>query len=146
MILVDVNLLVFAQNADSPFHRIAKEWWDSELRAKSPIAIAWLTVVAFIRLSTSPQVMSNPLSTAASTAQMNNWLSLPNIQIANPGAKHWTIFHDLINRHKLTGSSVTDAHLAALAIEHGWQLCTADHGFSRFQALRWRNPILGADV
>jgi toxin-antitoxin system PIN domain toxin len=141
MILVDVNLLVFASNPDSPFHSKATSWWVSELRAQTPIAIAWITVSAFVRLTTNRSVMKKPLSSIDSVAQMTSWLSRSHIKPAEPGSNYWRIFSDLIVRHSLSGSSITDAHLCALAIENGWELCAADNGFSRFKGLQWKNPI-----
>lgn len=141
MILVDVNLLVFAQNTDSPFHAAAKVWWESELHGETPIGLAWVTVLAFIRLTTNPKALKDPLSSEASLKLMHDWLSLPNVRAATPGPRHWEIFSRLISQHGLRGSSVTDAHLAALAIENGWTLYAADEGFGRFRDLQWRNPL-----
>jgi toxin-antitoxin system PIN domain toxin len=141
MILVDINLLVFAHNPIDPFHSRAKTWWETELRAKTPIALPWSTLIGFLRLTTVPAVMKNPISGKTGCDHVDAWLACDHIQIASPGPRHWQIFAELVRTLSLVQNSIPDAHLAAMAIEHGYELCSADRGFERFRNLNWRNPI-----
>jgi len=141
MILVDVNLLLYAENADSPHHQKAKEWWESTLSSSTPIYFAWETVLGFLRMSTNRLMVQKPISGADSINRIESWFAQPGVAFLLPGPGHWRILSKLIREYSLTGNDIPDAHLAALALEHGLELFTADTGFSRFDTLRWQNPL-----
>ena len=141
MILVDVNLLLYAENSSAKEHPIAKAWWESALLSEIEMAFDWTTILAFLRITTSRQVFPMPLSSKQATERMDLWLTRRHVHIVQPGPNHWKILSGLIDLHQIVSKSVPDAHLAAVAIENGWDLYSSDEGFSKYRGLRWINPI-----
>lgn len=141
MILVDANLLLYAVNRDLPQHDAAREWWESVLSQRAPVALAWVVILAFLRISTSPRVFERPLGIEAATAYVNEWLAIPNVRPISPGPGHWRILQQLITLSGAGGNLTTDAHLAALAIEQGATLYSTDNDFKRFAGLVHINPL-----
>ena len=141
MILVDVNLLMYAENSASPLHDRAREWWEAQLSGETQVRLAWLTLIAFARLSTSPKAMPNPLTPQAACERIQSWLAQPNVLVATPGPNHFETFSKILRQYSIVGPTVTDAHLAALAIEHNLHLLSADSGFRKFRELKWSNPL-----
>ncbi len=141
MILVDANLLLFAYNPAAPQHGNARRWLEGVLSKSDPVFLAWLTILAFLRISTSPRVFENPFSTGEALAVVSAWLDRPAITVLEPGERHWAILNSLLTATQARGGVVMDAHLAALAIEHGATLCTTDRDFARFPGLRVVNPL-----
>lgn len=141
MILVDANLLLYAVNLDLPQHDAAREWWESVLSRRTPVALAWVVILAFLRISTNPRVFEHPLGIEAATAYMDEWLAVPNVKPISPGLGHWQILQQLITQSGTGGNLTTDAHLAALAIEQGATLYSADNDFKRFAGLVHVNPL-----
>ncbi len=140
MILVDANLLIYAHVKDFAEHTGAREWLDEQINAQPRVGFAWSSLLAFIRITTNPRIFERPLSVQKAWSQVESWLGAPASWTPTPGATHADIFGSLvpsITRPNL----VPDAHLAALAIEHGLTLCTTDGDFSRFEELRWENPL-----
>lgn len=142
MILVDVNLLLYAVNRDLPQHEAAREWWEGVLSDGKPVALAWVVMLAFLRLSTNPRVFERPLSIDAAVAYVDEWLAIPVVKPALPGPGHWRILRQLISDSGAGGNLTTDAHLAALALEQGATLHSADNDFKRFPGLIHANPLL----
>ncbi len=143
MKLIDANLLLYAVNEDAPLHGKALRWLESVLDGPETIGFAWVVLLAFLRLSTRPAVFSRPLAPAASLALIESWLSQPASTTVHPGERHVRILRDLIVPFGTGGNITGDAHLAALAIEHGAEVCSADSDFARFPGLRWSNPLAG---
>ncbi len=141
MILVDANLLLYAENADVPQHGKAVKWWDGQLSTNPGIALCWPVLSAFVRISTNPRVFIRPLILGQSCDRVQSWLARSNVTLVSPTSKHWAVFRELMEKGQATGNLVSDAHLAALAIEHGCELQSTDADFSRFPKLKWRNPI-----
>jgi len=141
MILVDVNLLIYAVNEDAPLHAAAKSWLEQALSGSETVAFSWNVLLAFLRLTTRPAVFRNPLPTEKAFAIVEAWLRQPVTTTVEPTARHLTTLRDLILAFGTGGNLTSDAHLAALAIEHGAELCSADRDFGRFPRLKWRNPI-----
>lgn len=141
MILVDANLLIHAYNRDSSVHQPAREWLREVLSGAGPVGLSWHGIVAFVRVTTHPRVFARPLSIAQAVAPVNAWLEQPCVTLLEPGAGHWPILRDLLRDGQARGALATDAHLAALAMEHGATLCTTDRDFARFPGLRWQNPL-----
>ncbi|MGB8166503.1 MAG: type II toxin-antitoxin system VapC family toxin [Chthoniobacteraceae bacterium] len=141
MVLVDVNLLVHATNADSPDYAGARVWLSQLLQSKETVGLPWAVLVGFVRITTNPRILPNPLALDQALTQVNDWLALPNVQIIHPTHEHARVFSDLCRAANATGNLVTDAHLAALATEHGGELASCDDDFRKFAGLRWFNPL-----
>ena len=141
MILVDANLLLYAKFSSFPEHTRANGWLDRKLNDPDRVALPWESLLAFLRLSTNTRMFPRPLSTAAAWRQVRSWLSLETIWCPAPTADHEAVLDTLLAPGGITPKLVMDAHLAALAIEHGLVLCSADGDFGRFAQLRWHNPI-----
>jgi toxin-antitoxin system PIN domain toxin len=141
MILLDANLLLYAYHPRSTQHQASKAWLEAALSGPELVRLTWPTLWAFLRISTSPKVFEQPLSIAEATAIVSSWLDRANTGLVDPGERHWEILQRLLEDGQCTGALVTDAALAALAIEHGATLYTTDRDFSRFPGLSWRNPL-----
>ncbi len=141
MILIDANLLLYAYDPSSPHHQSARNWLEATFSEPEPVGLAWITVLAFIRIGTSPRPLENPFSINEATAIVTEWLERPMVTLVNPGERHWQILRDMMAKGQARGPLVTDAHLAALAIEHGATLATTDRDFARFPGLKFFNPL-----
>ncbi|MDD5261466.1 MAG: PIN domain-containing protein [Methylacidiphilales bacterium] len=142
MILVDANLLIYAVDSQSPYHEKSRTWWDLQLSGISPLALSWPTLHAFLRITTNPRLSPAYLSLADALKIIDSWLAQPCVQLLQPTSAHRQIFTSLLIETQATGNLIADAALAALAIEHGCELYSADGDFARFPGLRWRNPLL----
>jgi len=141
MILVDANILLYAYDPSSPHHHIARDWIETTLAEPGPVGLAWTVILAFLRIGTSPRVLEHPFSVTEATDIVATWLDQPLVTVLHPGERHWEILRRLLVEGQAPGPLVTDAHLAALAIEHGATLATADRDFARFPGLRVMNPL-----
>ena len=144
MKLLDANVLLYAYNSASDSHRQARSWLEAAFSSPEPICFCWPTIWAFLRISTSSRVFRKPLTSAEAAAIVSEWLSHPSATLLSPGARHWSILGELIVTAQCRGPLVSDAVLAALALEHGATLCTTDRDFSRFANLRTLDPLLDA--
>ena len=142
MILLDVNLLIYAINEDAPLHRKAKSWLESTVSGTETVALPWIVLLAFLRLTTRIGLFRTPLRVDRAFDLVEAWLDQPVVKTIEPTAKHPRILRDLVMPLGTAGNLTSDAHLAALAIEHGAELCSADTDFARFPGLRWRNPLV----
>ena len=141
MLLIDANILLYAKVSNYPQHQIAAAWFEQQVNEQIRMAIPWANVLAFLRIVSNPRIFQAPLSIQDAQAQIDEWLKLPNIWIPQPTPKHWQILSQLLLDNQLTGNLIPDAHLAALAIEHGLEICTTDTDFARFSRCKWRNPL-----
>jgi len=141
VILLDANLLLYAHNTSSKEHRATVSWIEEILGGQVPIGLSWGTILAFLRVSTTPRIFGEPLDVDAAAEIVSDWLRRPNVSIVSPTEQHWEIFSKLLPRSRVRGSLIMDAHLAALAIEHGATLCTNDRDFARFPGLRVEYPL-----
>lgn len=141
MKLPDINLLVYAINEGSPSHRPAQLWLERTLSGTEEVCFAWLALIGFVRISTNPSVLARPLSVTEAFEYVDEWLSQPVATIVHPSDRHAAILHDLLRPLGTGGNLTSDAHLAALAIEHGAELCSSDNDFARFAGLRWVDPL-----
>lgn len=141
MILPDANLLLYAYNKDAAEHAAARRWLEDALSSPAPFALSWQTITAFLRISTNSRAFPQPLSIDEAISIVDEWLARPNVTIVAPGARHWEIFARLLRTGKAAGALTMDAHLAALAVEHGATLCTTDRDFARFEELKFVNPL-----
>lgn len=141
MILVDANLLLYAYHSRSPKHAESRRWFESALSGAELVRFAWVTLWAFLRISTHSRVFEHPLSVVDARAAIASWFDQPVVGVLDPGERHWSILQDLIDQGQAVGPLVMDAALAAIAIEHGATLCTTDRDFSRFPGLKWTDPL-----
>ena len=141
MMLVDANLLIYAYNPAAEQHAAAKHWFEATVSGPVPVRLAWTSVMAFVRIMTNPQLFRRPLTPAEAVAVVDGWLDHPGIALLEPGERHWSILRSLLVEGQASGPLAMDAHVAALAIEHGATLCTTDRGFARFQDLSSVDPI-----
>lgn len=142
MKVVDLNLLLYAVNRDSVHHAGAKAWLESTLSADEPVGIPWVVLLGFIRVSTSDRVLPRPLTAAQALAVVDSWLAQPVVLPLPPDNEHWRLLRHLLAGTGTAGNLTTDAHLAAIAIENGAELCSTDSDFARFSNLRWVNPLV----
>jgi toxin-antitoxin system PIN domain toxin len=141
VIVPDVNLLVHAYNADSPVNDRARAWFEGLMSDPAPVGLAWATALGFIRITTHPRIMAAPYAAATACRHVESWLAQPQVTVLHPGDRHAAILFDLLRRLGTAGNLTTDAHLAALAIEHQAELHSTDADFTRFSGLRWKNPL-----
>ena len=141
MTLVDVNLLLYAVHKDAPRHAEAKSWWEAKLSGTETVGLAWIVLLAFLRLTTRPNVFPKPLRIETAFDIVDSWLEQPSVTVVHPGPRHARMLRDLLLPLGAGGNLTTDAHLAALALEHGAELCSLDHDFARFPRLKWHNPL-----
>jgi toxin-antitoxin system PIN domain toxin len=141
MILPDINVLVHAHNADSPVHDRARVWWDRVLSGSEGVGLAWVVILGFIRITTHRGILAHPMPPAESTSRIAEWLTLPHFHIPVPAEGHFQRLSASLEHLGTAGNLTTDAHLAALAIERGYILCSTDADFMRFPGLKWVNPL-----
>jgi toxin-antitoxin system PIN domain toxin len=142
--LVDANLLVYGINEDAPLHERARGWLEGALVGQETVAMTWPVLLAFLRLTTRRAVFPRPLTVEQAIGIVDEWLALPSVVIVHPGQRHWAILREFLTVTGSAGNLTSDAHLAAIAVEHGAELCSTDGDFARFPGLRWRNPISAA--
>jgi len=144
VILPDVNVLLYAFKEGAPGHERFRSWLEAAAAGPDPIGVCELVLSGVVRVSTHPRVFDRP-ATPAEALDFAEWMrSLPVAVPLAPGARHWEIFARLVQRAECRGGLVSDAYLAALAIEHGCEWVTTDRDFARFHGLRWRHPLEGA--
>ena len=142
MILPDVNLLIYAYDAAAPLHDAARRWWEAALSGEEAVALPWVTVLGFARISTKRTAFEEPLSVDEVVHHVQAWLAQPHVRIVQPGHRHPDLLFGFLRALGTAGNLTTDAHLAALAVEHGCTLCSTDTDFARFPGLDWRNPLV----
>lgn len=143
MKLIDANLLLYAVDERSPRHQAANEWLENTMSGRETIALAWTALLAFTRLATNPAVFENPLSSDEAFDYVDSWLDQPCVTVVQPTDRHAVVMRELLSALGSAGNLVSDAHLAALSIEHGAELCSCDADFSRFPGLQWLDPLSG---
>ncbi|MPY96606.1 MAG: PIN domain-containing protein [Actinophytocola sp.] len=138
--IVDANVLLCAVDATSAFHRSAREWLEDALNGRARVGFPWVSLTAFQRISTHPRVSAHPLTPHDAWSHIEDWLAADQSWIPTPGDRHADILGELLMKGDLRGNLVTDAHLAAIAIEHGVGICSFDSDFARFPHLTWVHP------
>ncbi len=139
--LVDANLLLFAVDEASRFHDAALEWLTAQLNGPSRVGLPWLALTAFLRIVTHPRALERPLDPDDAWAYVTEWLAAATVWVPRPTERHAEVLGALVAAHQPRGNLVTDAQMAALAIEHGLTVCSADTDFARFTEIRWENPL-----
>jgi uncharacterized protein len=141
VILVDANLLLYAQDSRGENYEAARAWWIQQLSGTETVGLAWSVIAAFVRVGTHPRVYQQPQSLKEAIAHVQSWLNQSCVRIVEPTDQHWVIFQKMLIEGNAVANLVTDAHLAALAVEHECELCSTDADFARFPGLKWRNPL-----
>jgi uncharacterized protein len=141
--LPDVNLFLYATDETSARHADAQAWVEATLSDTETVALAWTVLLGFVRLSTHPALFEQPLRPEEALDLVDEWLAQPCVTIVHPTDRHAAVLRELLGPLGTAGNLTTDAHLAALAIEHGALLCSCDTDFSRFPGLRWVDPLRG---
>ena len=141
MILVDANILLYAEDSLSVYHQQACQWWDEQLSGSETVCLCWAVLSAFIRIGTNPRVFEHPLSLEQAFARVQSWLDQPCTRVIRPTEQHWTAFQMMLKDGQAVANIVNDAHIAALAMEHGCSVASTDADFARFPKLKWINPL-----
>lgn len=139
--LLDANLLLYAVHERAAQHQLAADWLTERLNGSRRVGLPWQTLAAFLRIATHPRAFERPLTPATAWARVTDWLAAPVAWSPEPGPKYARILGELIERHDVRGNLVPDAQLAALALEHGLEVCSTDTDFARFSEVRWTNPL-----
>lgn len=142
--IVDANVLIYAVDEASPFHVASRRFLTERLNGIARVGLPWQSLLAFHRIATLPRVLARPLSPPDAWSLVEGWLDAPSAWIPVPTEHHREVLRDLIGRYHIGGKLVPDADLAALAIEHGVPVASADTGFARFTEVRWINPLAAA--
>ncbi len=142
--LLDANVLLYAADEDSPRHLAASAWLEAQLNGDRRVGIPWESLTAFVRVMTHPRIVVRPLTPEAAWSYVEDWLRVPVVWVPSPTDQHAAVLGNLVGKYRPTGNLVPDAHLAALAIEHGAEVITTDTDFARFTEIRWRNPLAGS--
>jgi toxin-antitoxin system PIN domain toxin len=141
VILVDANLLLYAANHSAPEHARARTWLDDRLNGVARVGLPWQSLLAFVRLASNPVVVRRAVTPAVAWGQVAEWLACESAWVPEPGPHHAEVLGGFLRQAWMTSRLVPDAHLAALAIEHGLTLCSTDGDFARFPGLAWENPL-----
>lgn len=139
--LVDANILLLAVDEQSRLHGRAAAWLTEQLNGPRRVGLPWLVLGAFLRISTHPRASDHPLAPEQAWQQVADWVACDQTWIPHETERHATVLESLMKAHQPRGNLVTDAQLAALAIEHGLTICSADTDFARFTEARWENPL-----
>ncbi len=141
MILVDANLLIYAHDVAAPKHDRAKTWLDDRLNGSARVGFPWMSILAFLRIVTNQRIFAKASPIGEAWAVVQAWLGNDSAWIPSPTERHGEVLEQMLFAGGAVGNIVPDAHLAALAVEHGLVLCSADMDFTRFPALRFENPL-----
>lgn len=139
--LVDANILLYAVDSASRYHDRAREWLETVLNGDRPVGIPWSSIGAFLRIASHPRAARNPLDPGEAWEHVAAWLATPVAWVPPATERTAAILGRLVTEHGITGNLVPDAQLAALALEHGLTICSADSDFARFTKVRWKNPL-----
>lgn len=140
MVVVDANVLLYAVDSASAHHERSRDWLDGSLGGAEAVGLAWVALLAFVRIATNPSILPGPMTVDEATGQVETWVDAPAAVIAEPTARHPGVLRGLLRRTGTAGNLTTDAHLAALAIEHGAEIVSYDRDFARFPGVRHRVP------
>lgn len=141
MIIPDVNLLLYATISTFAEHARARSWWEAAINGEDEIGLPAVTLFGFVRIATNPRIFAPPLRVEEAVAEVEAWLQRSNVRFLGPGPRHLDVAFRLLRRLGTAANLTTDVQLAALAIEHQAELHSADADFSRFDQLRWVNPL-----
>jgi hypothetical protein len=138
--LLDANILLYAYDARSAHHAVCREWLTGVLNDDEPVGLPWQTLLAFVRIATNSRAVQTPIPVSQACAIVDSWLQRPQVVVVKPGDRYWEILREQQAQAKVNGPLVTDASLAALALEQGATLCSTDRDFLRFTTLKRLDP------
>ncbi len=141
MKIVDLNILLYVINQDTTQHEPVFDWWQETINGDETVGLPWVVLAGFVRIATNPRIFPKPLDSEIAIEKVHSWLSLDITRVVQEKDSHWRIFRALLKAAGTAGNLTTDAHLAAIAIAHGAVLASCDSDFSRFEGLRWENPL-----
>ena len=141
MIIPDLNLLVFAYNQAAPFHNDARRWWEGLVNGTERVGIPWVVATGFVRLMTHRSAINPPVTPSEAIDTVGSWFRYSHVTPLNPGTEHLSLLRQALAAAGVGGNLVTDAHVAALAMEYQAEVHSNDSDFGRFPGLRWRNPL-----
>jgi hypothetical protein len=141
VILVDANILLYAEDSLSQQHLRARAWWDEQLSGINPVGLCWPVITAFVRIATNPRLHQRPLTVDEACERVESWFYQPCVHLLHPSDHHWEYLQRMLRTGHATGNLVSDAQLAALALEHNCALCSTDADFARFPGLKWSDPL-----
>lgn len=146
MILIDANLLIYAVNSDAPHHGRARSWLIKTLSGDRPVGLPWICLLAFVRITTRRGILARPIGVDEALGYVDSWLEQPFVAAVGPGEGHWPILRNLVRFSGTAGNLTSDAHIAALALERGAAIYSADYDFRRFPGVDHVNPLEGQDA
>jgi len=138
--VVDANVLLYAVNADAELHDEARSWLEDQLTGRSTVGFTWSALLAFLRLATRPGLFPTPLQVGGALDLVGTWLAQPSSVVLEPTALHLQVVRGLLMSSGTGGNLTSDAHIAALAIEHRGTVVTYDRDFGRFPGVSWTSP------
>ena len=139
----DINILIYAINRDTPYHKQAyKAWLEQSLSGSEPMGLTWIVILGFLRIVTHGSIMPHPLSPETALELIVGWLRQPVVRILQPSNQHCQLAKRFLSQSGTAGNLTSDAHLAAFAIEHAACLYSSDNDFSHFYSLRWKNLLI----
>ena len=141
MIIPDTNLFLYAYREEVEFHDVAKAWWEGLVAGREQVGIPWAVISGFVRIMTNPRSVAHPISPTEAFDTVDAWLESSHIATIDPGTRHLEFFRRNLEIAGVGGNLVTDAHIAAFAMEHSAEVHTNDRDFARFPGLKWRNPL-----
>ena len=141
MIVPDINLLVYAYNDGAPLHDAARRWWEALVNGSERVGVPWAVATGFVRLMTHSRALTSPIPVGDAVGHVREWFRYAHVTPLSPGADHLTHVQRSLDACGVGGDLVTDAHIAALAIEYQAEVHSNDSDFARFPGLRWRNPL-----
>jgi toxin-antitoxin system PIN domain toxin len=141
VIIVDVNVLIFAYNADAPQHERSRKWLQAAFSGSEVVGIPWAVIHGFLRITTNTPASQPPFTIDEAVAIVDEWFQSPAVSVIEPGPRYWALFRELLVDGQVEGALVSDAHIAALAIENGATVCSTDRDFASFPSLRVINPL-----
>ena len=139
--LIDANILLYAANPSAPDHVVANTWLAAQLNGERRVGLPWESLTGFLRVATNPRAVARPVRPDEAWGLIDDWLAAPMAWIPQPTERHADVLGGLVRRYRLSGRLIPDAHLAALAIQHGLDIVSADSDFARFTEIRWVNPL-----
>lgn len=136
MKLVDLNVILYAVNRDTPLHQASRAWWEGALNGDETVGLPWVVLLGFLRIATHPSIFARPLSPEAAARHVTAWLAREQVHLVREKDDHWQVLSNLLKKSGTAGNLTTDAHLATLAITHDATLVSYDTDFARFPGLR----------
>jgi uncharacterized protein len=141
LILIDANVLLYAYHSRSEHHKACRAWVEKAFSGPEPVALCWPTILAFVRIGTNTRAFARPFTIQEAASIVDQWMEAPAVEVVERGERYWPILKGLMVEAQITGPLVSDAALAALALELGAAVCTTDRDFRRFVRLRVVDPL-----